>query len=122
MLLEKPTVSATPPYVQTQFVGRVCSMLSLQLLVTAAACGTMSLVPEVRTHVVGAAPWLVGTSSIATVVSLVGAHCYATSHPHNLVWLAVFTCCESATVGTVVAVHVAADHVYPLAIQETNQN
>lgn len=108
-LQEKATVDSMPPYIQTRFIGRVYSIVTLQVLFTAATATCMSQVPIVQRSIIDATPWLYPAACVGSLVSVCAAHAYRTRHPWNIATLGVFTLCESVVVGVVVTSHVTHD-------------
>lgn len=95
-----------PPTVRAGFLRKVYSILSLQLLLTAAGAALFMFHEGVRTFVLST-PTMFYAAIFAPIVLLMMLSCYRTSHPTNVILLGAFTLCEAYTVGVVCAVYYA---------------
>jgi len=97
-------VSQCPPHVKGGFIRKVYSILTIQLLVTAASSALFMFHTGVQQWVM-TNPSMLYTALFLPFGFIMALHCYKNSHPTNVWLLAGFTLCESYTVGFVCALY-----------------
>jgi len=106
-----------PEKIKAQFIGKVYSILSIQLAYTTAICAAFCFVEPV--HNFGLTMLASGGLRIllfvATMASLCGMMCYKDTYPHNMWLLLAFTTCMSLHVGGICAAFYAAGKGYTIA-------
>ena len=88
--------------VKMQFIRKVYTVLSLQLLLTTLVSAVTCLYSPVR-HYVVTNPFLLTVACVLSIVMLVALLCYKDKYPTNLILLAAWTTVEAYTVGVVTA-------------------
>ena len=89
--------------VRHQFIRKVYSLVSLQLLITSVFIAVMKLVPAI-TQFVAVNSWILWLSMIGTIVIVIMLACcesMSRSYPLNLILLMIFTVLESLLLGCI---------------------
>ena len=104
--LTKTPVSDYPAGVRADFISKVYSILTMQLLLTAGAAAFCAFEPHARAFALSNQPAYVAAlcGSIATLVAMA---CYEDRHPTNVIALLLFTLCESYLIGVLCAAYYA---------------
>lgn len=105
-LVPEDAVCNLPPSIRADFLRKVYTILSLQLLVTAGGAAFFMFHEGARTFVLNTQAMFLA-ALFAPIVLLLALGCYRSSHPTNLILLSAFTLCEAYTVGVVCAVYYA---------------
>ena len=100
----QPLLAECPPTVRAGFIKRVYALLALQLLATAGVSLVFSEVANVRSFIVSS-PELMWVSAVLSLLTICPLYSYKSSHPLNMILLALFTLFEATTVGVLVAIY-----------------
>lgn len=82
------------------FVRKVYGILGLQLTLTAVVATVIMTVQGARDFLLATPGVWIGLL-ILTLLTMIPLYIYRQSHPTNLLWLGLWTCCEAASVGAV---------------------
>ena len=106
--MQRPLLSDCPDDVRADFVRKVYSILSLQLLTTILVSGSMIFAPDVNAFVFHH-PELNTVACVASLVTLCPLMVWKDRHPTNLALLSLFTLCESYVVGYICTLYASYD-------------
>ena len=104
--LVKTPVSEYPTAVRADFVRKVYTILTMQLLLTAGAAALCAFEPHARAFALSNQPAYV-SALVGSVATLVAMACYEDRHPTNMIALLLFTLCESYLIGVLCAAYYA---------------
>eukprot|EP00475_Leptophrys_vorax_P018614 TRINITY_DN25484_c0_g2_i1.p1 TRINITY_DN25484_c0_g2~~TRINITY_DN25484_c0_g2_i1.p1 ORF type:complete len:247 (+),score=21.52 TRINITY_DN25484_c0_g2_i1:146-886(+) len=113
-----PGLSASDSVMRWGFIRKVYGIIGAQLVLTAIVGSCFALIPSVREFGMTNG-FFVFFATLAPFVSLVPLFIYRNSHPHNLIWLAVWTGCMSMTVGLICSMYSGAIVAEALALTAT---
>jgi len=90
--------------IKAGFIGKVYSILAIQLLVTASGAALCMFDRAARVFVLST-PAMMYLALFAPIGLIFALHCYKDRHPVNMYLLGAFTLCEGYTVGVICAVY-----------------
>ena len=98
--LEAGTKPLLPDHIKSAFIGKIYSLLSIQLMATWLMSFLFYTSPTITNFVINT-PGALITSVLFTFLFLFLSHCYGKSYPVNYFILAGFTLCEAYSVSYV---------------------
>ena len=106
-LCDSRVVSEYPVYVKNQFIRKVYSLLSLQLLFTVSVSSTLTLNDTARIAILNAPQAFLATN-ICMLFVLCPLFAYRRKYPLNMSLLALFTCMETYSIAYICSLYFVA--------------